>query len=456
MRIAWPLIGLCAGVACASCGPDAADPRPQWVARVDSDVPVPQFGDQLLIEVVGNPTDVPCAGCRRLFALETHAAWPSFGIAAEGFSSPPYVRARLFRHDYVGPDGLPSSPALIDLLARLPPASGVTPVTLSLRISCFGIPADTANGTTCNPANGAVVRDLRLERAGNASPMPLAEWSPQRPCAAAVPSDMACVEGGAFLLGASSAFVLSPVISTTPERLVVLSPFALDRDELTVGAVRQLAGTHVLANPPTRRSPANDLDAMCTYLGPDDAAGDALPINCISRAGAEEVCALLGKRLPTEAEWEYAAGNRSEESPYPWGGEPDDICVRAIVGRGRYLTEMTSALTEATFCRTRAATALPSGPVAGGEARDVTSLGVRNLGGNVDEWVADSAAAYSDPCWAGAFPLVDPRCDGPSSGRHSVRGGSWASLGLLARATARNALGAPDPYTGARCARDAR
>ncbi len=45
----------------------------------------------------------------------------------------------------------------------------------------------------------------------------------------------------------------------------------------------------------------------------------ARPANCVSWANARQVCAGLGMRLPSEAEWEYAATG-PEHLLYPWGG----------------------------------------------------------------------------------------------------------------------------------------
>ena len=57
----------------------------------------------------------------------------------------------------------------------------------------------------------------------------------------------------------------------------------------------------------------------------------------------------------------------------------------------------------------------------------MTFLGVRNIGGNVAEFVADSFASYvDDVCWGAAATLhTDPRCDADTD-HQSIRGGSYA------------------------------
>ena len=178
-------------------------------------------------------------------------------------------------------------------------------------------------------------------------------------------------------------------------------------------------------------------DAGCTYtVAPGEAEGQ--PVTCVSADFADAYCAKLGKRLPTEAEWEWAAGNLGRQTPHPWV-DVASPCARAVVAT-------------TTGCNDGNGT---PGPRAGGDARDVTALGVVNLGGNVSEWLADTLAPYAEgPCWGASVGLkVSPRCS--SGAVRSIRGGSWFAEAFAARVTNRN--GAPPafrgPDLGFRCAR---
>ena len=125
--------------------------------------------------------------------------------------------------------------------------------------------------------------------------------------------------------------------------------------------------------------------------------------------GARAYCQFRGKRLPTEAEWEYVArgtGNRR----YPWGDDPPK-CDGVVFGR-------------------------ESGPCVGGaqEASDVmTSLqdrtpdGIFDLAGNASEWVEDAfLLPYYPPCGACDHPVfVVPA--GASDDLRVFRGSGWSN-----------------------------
>jgi formylglycine-generating enzyme required for sulfatase activity len=142
-------------------------------------------------------------------------------------------------------------------------------------------------------------------------------------------------------------------------------------------------------------APAHEVTLSAFCLDRFEAAGaDGLPIVKVSRDAARAYCAQRGKRLPTEAEWEFAArGPRGR--PYPWGdAEPD--CRRANFNA----------------CDGKVA-------VVGTHPAGASPEGVHDLAGNVWEWVDDCYSRYPDR------PVKDPHIDGACD-LVVNRGGSWA------------------------------
>lgn len=430
-------------VVIAGCGETVIEPRPQWTITLSTDAPVPQFGDRLLVQLIDEQGAV-CDGCRRLFDVASPEDWPlSFGVLPPEDEGPIRAHAALYRSVATGADGSPGSEAHIEVAAELPVPTTAIEVSMRLPMSCFGVGAAVEDGLSCDPETGgsAPIRVLPVDAAA----LSVGSWQPAQAvdCPVQPPAGMVCVPGGAFLIGRPGATGLTPHLHV-PERLVQLSPYALDRDEMTVGEARALVIEHGLAEL-VGQGPVGTLEQFCTYLA---VGNDPLPLNCVSPGRAAELCAVQGKRLPSEAEWEFAAGNRVAETRYPWGehGEP---CDRAHVGHG-YVTP--DFVGESSACLGSD----PPGIRAGGSEADVTELGIRNLGGSLSEWIGDGLVDYASGCWAASSPLLDPRCDVLDV--QAVRGGSWGSHAFRTWAVTRqsHATNVYDLNVGLRCAVDFR
>ncbi|MCX5797386.1 MAG: SUMF1/EgtB/PvdO family nonheme iron enzyme [Elusimicrobia bacterium] len=126
--------------------------------------------------------------------------------------------------------------------------------------------------------------------------------------------------------------------------------------------------------------------------------GDDQPVVGVDWEQAKTFSEWVGGRLPSEAEWEYAARSAGKDGRYPWGDE-EATCARAVIA----------------MCGSATA------PVCSRPAGN-TKQGLCDMAGNAWEWVQDF---YHDS-YKGA-PADGSAWDVRAGGAHVVRGGSWNS-----------------------------
>ena len=219
-----------------------------------------------------------------------------------------------------------------------------------------------------------------------------------------------------------------------PEHEVYLDAYYIDRYEVTMTEFQKYLDENLKIEPP----PLWD-DGM--------AFGDAAdrPAVGVTWESANLYCQWIGKRLPTEAEWEKAARG-TDGRRYPWGH------MQPFVDIARYNHGITGwvsyPITLAPVTSGVVGMSVRHGLKTGGKS----PYGLYHMSGNAAEWVAD----WYDRYYYEDSPEKNPT--GPESGdRKVLRGGSWEDEPRRIRVTSR-AKAEPtfsDLTIGFRCAKDA-
>ncbi len=220
-------------------------------------------------------------------------------------------------------------------------------------------------------------------------------------------ANMARITGGSFTLGEDQPDATE---ETLPRQTFDVRSFYLDRQEVSFGDYQRCVEAHqCLPVYPNEQCPH----------GPGDPA--QVPYYL-----ADRYCRWVGKRLPTEVEWE-AAARGSDRRTYPWGNDAPDPTRANICG-----AECQMPFADATW-RDRYACTAPVDSFPAGATPD----GVLNLSGNVREWTQS------------ASPLARHQ--------HVARGASWYSDRNQLRASTRQIWhpGIRLDDKGFRCAADA-
>ena len=224
---------------------------------------------------------------------------------------------------------------------------------------------------------------------------------------------MVAVRGGTFQMGATSEQGSDTKEDESPVHRVTLSDYYIGQTEVTQALWKAIMGSN-----PSRKK------------------GSDLPVENVSWNDCQQFITKLNAltegmrpngrkfRLPTEAEWEYAARGGSKSLGYKYSGSNNNGSVAWYTGNSGEKTH----------------------PVGQKQANE---LGLYDMSGNVKEWCQD---CY-DSDYYGKSPSTNP-CNNTSITPCVYRGGGWLSFNESCRVSIRSYLGPGDanPYIGLRLA----
>ncbi|MBR6089698.1 MAG: SUMF1/EgtB/PvdO family nonheme iron enzyme [Anaerolineaceae bacterium] len=196
-------------------------------------------------------------------------------------------------------------------------------------------------------------------------------------------AQMVFIPGASFKMG-----VAGGAIDEKPVHDVLLSPYRIDIYEVTTAQYAQCVEDGACSEPAQTGSFRNTV-----YYGNPEYAD--YPVINVTWDQASAYCEWAGGRLPTEAEWEYAAKG-DEGYTYPWGNTFASENLN-FSGSGNYDVVRVDA-----------------------NPKDLSPFGLYDMGGNAAEWVFD---CYQENWYSVTNQPVDPK--GPEAGGyHVVRGSS--------------------------------
>ena len=302
------------------------------------------------------------------------------------------------------------------------------------------VAAENANrALTCHPVDAP---------ASKASPVVADSESPASHAIKAIPDDMVLVKGGTFAMGTNDELAVEG-----PVHQVTLKSYWIDRHEVSVAQFTEFVKATGYQTESQREGWSGVFDVRAGEWqkvdgadwqhpeGPQSTASLNEPVTQVSWRDAAAYAKWAGKRLPTEAEFEYAERGGLAGKKYAWGDE--------LNPKGKYMANSWQGIfpvrnlgADGFIGRAPVGSFPPNG------------YGLFDMTGNVWEWCAD---------WFGEdYYKASPRANppGPASGEdRSIRGGSWLCSENYCtgyRAAARNHT-APDTglnNLGFRCVRD--
>jgi serine/threonine-protein kinase len=261
---------------------------------------------------------------------------------------------------------------------------------------------------------------------------------------------MVYVPAGEFLMGSADSDA-DASSDEKPQHRVYLDAFWIDRTEVTnemfakfvkVSGHKTDTGTSFVLD----LASGLWIDKMTGFdwqhpRGPDSnlAGLDQHPVTLVSWNDAVAYCTWVGRRLPTEAEWEKAARG-TDELKFPWGDQDAAGDLLNFADSNLDIPAANKGINDGSQF---------TAPV-GSYPKGASPYDVWDMAGNVWEWVTD----WYDPAYYRPVSVENPR--GPDSKQRRVlRGGAWTNEQKLVRAATRYSSQPNLRYVsvGFRCAR---
>ena len=191
-----------------------------------------------------------------------------------------------------------------------------------LVVSTFSLFTSCASKTTCEPSDS--------------------------PASGTNTDSMSLIIGGKYLMGTTKDYFKDKPLSG-----VYVGTFYMDKTEVTNAMYSEYLGA---LSCKVKKAPQ--------YMEDPDFGGEDLPVVDVSYQDAKKYCEYYGKRLPSEAEWEYAARGKRELQDFPWGNNESTLNMNFRNSKHNW------------------AIAVKSYPA--------NKYGLYDMSGNVREWVEDT------------------------------------------------------------------
>lgn len=227
--------------------------------------------------------------------------------------------------------------------------------------------------------------------------------------------DMASIEAGRFRMGAEDSDSTADA-SAKPSHFVTLSSYEISKKEVTISKYVKFLNSRMVSGYATGYTENMKIKSFvigdATYKGFKYDSGSSKwvvisgyennPVNNVTWYGANEYCNWAGVRLPSEAEWEFAArgGNKSEGYIYSGSDELDEVAWYGGPVNGIKYTQSVGR-------------------------KKANELGIFDMSGNVAEWCKDWSTDYTANAQINPKGLSDDEAENKNITEKVIRGGGW-------------------------------